>query len=78
LRQNAYIDVLSEVRDGLLPLFWVEECGDLTETDLRRIVTEVTRPLQGYHVIQWVVIGSGIVVILFSLGYLTLVWKKAV
>ena len=67
---------MADVREGLLPLFWLEVSGDLGETELRRIKTEVTKPIHGYHVIQWMIIGLGTVVIVLGFGYLALLLKK--
>ena len=76
LRPNSYISSLSEVQDGFLPLFWVEESGDLGDQQLKRIRTEVIKPLKGYKVIQWLVVGMGLVLVMLASGYCGILVKR--
>ena len=70
------IDALNNVQETIFPIFWFEESADIHLINIEKLDRILVHPLFIAEICQWVVLGIGVVLVLFGLGLMVLPKSK--
>lgn len=65
---------LSKLRKVLLPVYWIEESGEMNAKDIEHIKNVVTKPKKMFRIFQWVSVAFGFLGFTVGATYF-IVWR---